>query len=101
MKKIINGKRYDTEKATPIGEGIYAHRGDHAYYWVALYRTTNGRFFVAGEGGPNSKYAEPVDHSTRSGGPAIIPLEAEEARTLAERYCDADTISQFFDMENA
>lgn len=101
MKKIINGKRYDTEKATLIGEGGYAHRGNHSYYWEALYRTAKGRFFVAREGGPNSKYAEPVDHSTRSGDSAIIPLEAEEARTLAERLCDEDTISQYFDIEDA
>lgn len=32
MKKIINGKLYNTNTATLIGEGGYSHQGDHSYY---------------------------------------------------------------------
>lgn len=47
MKKIVNGKTYNTETAELIGEywtqGI--KRGDFDYYEETLYKTKNGHYF--------------------------------------------------------
>jgi hypothetical protein len=58
MKKVIDGKVYNTETA----EVIYTW--DNGYYGSdfkqceeTLYRTKKGAFFLHGEGGPMSKYA--------------------------------------------
>ena len=44
MNKTINGKRYDTEKAKPVGEagnGLYP--GDLDYYCETLYHKRTGK----------------------------------------------------------
>ena len=38
MKKIINGKRYDTDTAKELGSWSYSHYGDFAYVCETLYR---------------------------------------------------------------
>ena len=82
MKKIIDGKRYDTETATKIHEwdnGIYGN--DFKSCEEALYKTKNGAYFLYGSGGPASKYAEPCGNNSMGGGSDIIPMEPEEAFT--------------------
>ena len=45
MKKIINGKRYDTSTAILIGSARYSH-GDLEYLTEELYRKKTGEFFL-------------------------------------------------------
>ena len=47
MKKIINGKKYDTETATSVGEysSNYAC-SDYKYYDETLYKKKTGEFFL-------------------------------------------------------
>lgn len=51
MKKIINGKKYDTETATSVGEysSNYAC-SDYKHYDETLYKKKTGEFFLYGEG---------------------------------------------------
>ena len=59
MKKIINGKMYNTETAKEIGSwnnGRY--RSDFYYVGETLYKKKTGELFVFGEGGAASRYAE-------------------------------------------
>ena len=62
MKRIIDGKRYNTETATEICDvsapGFY--RGDFRYEDTQLYCTPRGGWFLAGEGGPMSRWARSV-----------------------------------------
>ena len=97
MKKIINGKRYDTEKATLIGEYDYEYPGDFNYISEGLYITPRSKiYFIAGEGGANTKYRETVSQNTWSGGEMIQPLEKEDAFEWAQRHLTPDEVEEHF-----
>lgn len=90
MRKIINGKVYDTETATHVGgwdNGCYTT--DFDYAGEDLYRKRTGEYFVHGEGGARSVYAE-LDGDGWSGGSAIRPLTYEGARAWAEEHLSAE-----------
>lgn len=93
MRKIIDGKLYDTEKAKQVGEpwspaGFWP--GDFGWCEEALYRKRTGEYFLHGEGGPKTRYAEPYGQSGWTGGERIMPLSYDEAREWAERHLGAD-----------
>ena len=58
MKRIVNGKKYDTETATPFGDYQFSGPSDFSYVHEELYRKKNGEFFLRGEGDPMLKYPE-------------------------------------------
>ena len=96
MKKVINGRRYDTGTARLIGSTGYSHSGDFAYWREYLYRKRTGEFFLHGEGGPMSKYAIRTGQNEWSGGQQIQPLTVQEAQEWAEKYLEADEYEQAF-----
>lgn len=85
MKKIINGVRFDTEKATLIAETDNLGAGassvtDFSYWSAGLYKTPrSGRYFLAGEGGARSMFSRSVGQNSWSGGEDLIPFEDEAA----------------------
>ena len=86
MKTIINGKKYDTETATCVAEwdnGVYG-AGDFHRCAEALYQTKNGSFFLHGEGGALSSYAESCGQNSWCGGEKIIPMTEGEVRVWLE-----------------
>lgn len=96
MKKIINGKKYDTETASLIHEWDNGHYpGDFEACEEALYRTRKGAYFLAGSGGPMSKYAVSSGNST-GGGEDITPLSETEAREWLEQHDGSDEIESTF-----
>lgn len=96
MKKIINGRSYDTDTATNVGEYWNGRTNrDFQYVFETLYRKKNGEFFLHGEGGAMSRYAEPVG-DMRGAGEKIIPMTEEEAREWAEEHLDADEYVSVF-----
>ena len=60
MKKIINGKLYDTSTAHLVGEWDNQLYGNPDYAAESLYRKRTGEFFLHGEGGARSRYAQLV-----------------------------------------
>lgn len=96
MKKIINGKLYNTDTARHIGSW-YSNITDRLY-WVneTLYQKQRGEFFLHGEGGPGSKYAEPSGQGSWSSGEKIIPLSYDAAQAWAEEYLDANAYQAAF-----
>ena len=96
MKKIINGKRYNTESAELCGSHEYGYPGDLDYVSEELYQKRTGEFFLHGEGGANSKYREEISMNSWSGGEKIIPLTDEEAREWAEEYLDSEDYEKLF-----
>lgn len=100
MKKVINGLRYDTEKAIEIGTydyGCYPGSGDFSHWSATLYKTPrSGRFFLHGKGGAMTMFAESCSDGSRCGGERIIPMPTEEALDWAERYLDAADIEEHF-----
>ena len=96
MKKVIDGKRYDTGTAKKMGADGYSNRRDFNYWYETLYRKSTGEFFLYGEGGPASKYAETIGQNEWSGGEKIIPLTIESAKKWAEDHLDADEYEAIF-----
>lgn len=97
MKKIINGKLYDTETAKEVG--LRAHGGDPRdfhYFVERLYRKRTGEYFLHGEGGPMTQYARTIGQNQWSGGEKIMPLDYQAARDWAEKHLDADDYMQEF-----
>lgn len=96
MKKILNGKLYDTDTAKEVG--FYSNGygvGDFQYCYETLYRKKTGEFFLYGRGGAMSKYCERYDNM-RSGGDVIIPYTEEEAKEWAVENMDADDYMELF-----
>ena len=95
MKKIINGKLYNTETATFCGS-FSAHCGSFNYVSEELYKKRTGEFFLYGEGGPMSRYAKSCGDNSWSGSDGITPMTEQEARKWAERHLDADDYIEIF-----
>ena len=96
MKKVINGKLYNTETATEICSYEYSNRGDFHYCQETLYVTKKGAYFIYGVGGPASKYSETVGQNEWSGGAAINVLTEAEARKFTEANATPETYAEFF-----
>lgn len=97
MKKIINGKKYDTATAKELG--CWANTwdcGDHTYCAEHLYRKRTGEFFLCGEGGPRSRYAKSCGNNCWSSGQDIVPLTYEAAREWTEEHLSSDEYEEIF-----
>ena len=98
MKKIIGGKRYDTEKAVLCGSDSFSNYTDFNYWEESLYQKRTGEFFLHGEGGARTKYAKRTELNSWCGGEKLIPLTYDEAKAWAEEHLDADTYEKYFEV---
>lgn len=97
MKKIINGKKYDTDTAKEVGSHWNGtDPRDFSWYQETLYEKRTGEFFLYGEGGPMTRYAVSCGQNEWSGSARIIPLDHEAARKWAEKHLSADEYESFF-----
>lgn len=98
--RIIDGLLYDTETATLICDlSINTDRSNWHFDETGLYRTQKGAFFVAGEGGPLSRWAL----TTTGGGSAhhdpgagIEPVDVNEAKRLIEQHGSVELYTKLF-----
>jgi len=99
MRKVINGRTYNTETSKRIGNwdnGIYG--SDFRSCEETLYKNTKGAYFLVGEGGPMSKYS--VSHGNEtSGGRELIPMTATEAQEWAEGHLDVEDYEAEFGVQ--
>lgn len=95
MKKIIEGKVYDTKTAEKI-ETYEPFEDTTKFQWWSetLYHTQKGRYFLYGEGGPMSKYAESFPGGA-SGGESIRVLTEAEAFDWLSQYSPEKAIEIF------
>lgn len=96
MKKIINGKRYDTETATCIGTYEPYSHGDLHWFKETLYVTKNRAYFLHGYGNAASPYAESAGNNSTTSGEAIHVMTRDEAFTWAQENLDGDAVDQHF-----
>ena len=96
MKKIIGGRKYDTDTARVVGGASHGYPTDFGYWSEELYLKRTGEFFVYGEGGPMSKYAHRIGQNEWSGGEELFPLSLAEAKEWGEKYLDAEEYEQIF-----
>ncbi len=82
MRKIINGRAYDTNTAVCYGTAEYWSGGDFDNYQEDLYLKKTGEFFVCGWDACTGSY--------------IRPLSVAGAKEWVEEYLDADTYEVLF-----
>lgn len=99
MRKIINGKLYDTDTAMMIGSYEYGQSGDLSYTSETLYQKKTGELFLLGAGGPMTGYATEYSDNSRGYGETIISESEFGGDWLKEwvsMHCSADTYIQLF-----
>lgn len=89
MKKIINGKTYNTDTAEFIDS---VHPKGFSNWTEELYRKKNGEYFLYIKGGPSTKY--------RPAKPKIKPLSIDEVHVWFKLYIEGDDIVEFLDRLN-
>lgn len=97
MKKIIKGRKYDTETATEMGHYSNEYpRNDFKWYEETLYKKRTGEFFLHGNGNAASPYTESCGDNSWTGSEKIIPLRYEDAQEWAEKKLDAEDYEKIF-----
>lgn len=100
MRKVINGKRYNTATASYVGEATSSHPVNDFNYWKEeLYQKKTGEFFLHGQGGGLSKYAESYGDS-KGYGEKLIPLKEDEAKEWVEDHLEAEDYERLFELED-
>ena len=94
MKKVINGKMYNTESAQL--KGRISKGESFGYFMEELYQKKTGEFFIYGEGGAMTKYSESCGNNNWCGGCKITPVSEEKAKEWAEEYLDGDEYIEIF-----
>jgi len=97
MKKVINGKLYDTEKAQRLAswENIQDVRSFN-HMEETLYRKRTGEFFLHGEGEARTRYARQYESNMWGHGEEIVPLTVQAAQKWAEEHLDGDEYEKIF-----
>ena len=95
MKRIIDGKRYDTSTAEEIATSTHGYKMEFSYYEETLYCKRTGEYFLYGYGHGESKYAKQV-LGDWGPGEDIVPMTYEQARQWAERNLEADEYEREF-----
>ena len=85
MKRVIKGQTYNTETAVDLCK-LPCSIDSQDPYWhdTHLYMTKKGTFFLAGEGGPMSRWGKSSGPNKLSGGSGIEPIEPREAACIRE-----------------
>ena len=90
MKKIINGRKYDTETAKEVGYWSNGYPcSDFNHCEETLYLKKTGEYFLYGEGGALTEYARSVCGGS-TGGSRIIPMTEESAKEWAMEHLECD-----------
>ena len=88
-KKIINNRMYNTETAKQLGYWSNGYTPSDFYFAEeTLYQKKTGEYFLAGKGGPESKYREQVGISEWDNGQNIIPLTMEQAKEWLRKVAE-------------
>lgn len=96
MRRIINGKVYDTATATLVGDYQHLDCRDWEYEREELYIKSTGEWFLYCEGGPNSRYGERCGANRRCSGEVIKPFAKGQARKWLEDNNYIDKYIEYF-----
>lgn len=96
MKRIINGRMYNTETAVKVADFFAgSSAGDFSHFGEELYRKKTGEWFLYGYGGPMSCYAVSYGSET-SGSSEIMPYTEKEAKAWLEENGFVDEYIKYF-----
>ena len=88
MKKVIDGKMYNTDSADKLADWSYSDPGDFKYHEKILYRTKKGTLFMYETGGAMSPMAVSLGNNNTGGSSTIYPVSEEEAIQFLETEAD-------------
>ena len=94
MKRVINGKLYNTDTAVELA--CYDATDNLNYITERLHRKRTGEYFIHGEGGARTRYAASDGDGWSRGGEAIFPLSVDEARAWAEQHISEEDFERLF-----
>ena len=97
MKKIINGKLYDTATASCVAD---ENKSLHDFYRSseALYRTEKGAWFIHGKSSAGGKYGSSDGRESGPGEGLILLTEKEVLNWSEEADIDEDECSAIADL---
>ena len=105
MKKIINGKIYNTETATKLFENGTGNTANFTDWYEEFYVTKKGAFFMKFWGGAMTRYSESFNNGrSRSEGRGIKVLTKEEVtKNLSNDSYNLDeiVINNYLEIEEA
>jgi len=96
MRKVINGKTYNTATSKKLGSWNNGHSmTDFGHCEEGLFKNTMGAYFLHAEGGPMSRNAD------RSGanftwGDKLVPMSRDEADAWAQEYLETEEYEKEF-----
>ncbi len=97
MNKVIRGKRYNTDTARLVG-AWEANEPKDSDLWLReeLYQKRGGEFFVVGQGGSMTEYAQFSVNGTDKPGVELRPITPDEASSWAEDHLTGDEYEEIF-----
>lgn len=98
MKKLIDGRRYDTDAAKMLGSYTFLTPDNPAYWKETLYRKRTGEYFLHGCGGSMSRYAEPAGGSDWTDGEKLFPMTPDEAKEWARKCLGQNEYERLFEI---
>jgi hypothetical protein len=99
MKKIIDGKRYDTETATFVASAsANCSTSDFGWWEESLFVTKKGAWFTHGKGGPMTSYGV-TEYGSTHGSEDIRPKIKDEAKSWLEKHDFVGSLEEYFGSE--
>lgn len=99
MRRIINGKIYDTATAECLCELSSPPRSESGWHDTCLFRTKKGQFFLAGEGYAHSMWAQPWGNTDSQPGEGLRLIDEEEAQNILEQEDEHEILERLFAIE--
>lgn len=97
MKKIIDGKRYDTTTATLVHDWDNGQwDSDFHFRSKALYRTPRGNWFIMHTGGAMTDMARSVGSNSYGGSSDIEPVSATDAFRFLVSHGGVEAAERYF-----
>ena len=97
MQQVIDRKLYDTDQSEQIARyAPLTDRGDYNYLIETLYKTADGEYFLHGEGGAATKWAEKTGGQRTSSEEIQLLTDDEVLDWCEERAIDGETVVEEF-----
>ncbi len=97
MQQIINRKLYDTDKAEQIAtHAPLTDKGNFHYLIETLYKTTDGEYFLHGDGGAATKWAEKIGRQRTPGEELQLLTDEEALDWCQENAIDTEILIKAF-----
>ncbi|RZV10520.1 hypothetical protein BDK88_1688 [Natrinema hispanicum] len=97
MQRVIDRKLYDTDQAKQIARyAPLTDKGDFNYLIETLYKTSDGEYFLHGDGGAATKWAEKISNKRMPSEEIQLLTDEEALNWCEERAVDGEIVVEEF-----